>query len=90
MNIFCIIQITKVNNTEICRCPDGSLPNETSGTCPVVDNTCSPLYFKCNNNKCIIANWVCDGDNDCGDNSDEVNNDNFLFCILINFCIESR
>lgn len=37
--------------------------------CPPV--TCPPNQFKCQNDKCIPAVWVCDKDNDCTDNSDE-------------------
>jgi len=33
--------------------------------------TCSPSEFTCNNTRCIPAGWICDGDNDCGDMSDE-------------------
>ena len=32
---------------------------------------CPPHRFRCNNGECIPNTWVCDEDNDCGDNSDE-------------------
>ncbi|XP_033107798.1 low-density lipoprotein receptor-related protein 2-like isoform X2 [Anneissia japonica] len=35
--------------------------------------TCSPDEFRCSNNKCIPLRWQCDYDDDCGDNTDEVN-----------------
>lgn len=50
----------KINN-----CPLG----EDEQNCP--PPTCPPQKFKCNNDKCIPAVWVCDKDDDCGDNSDE-------------------
>nr|XP_008195317.2 PREDICTED: LOW QUALITY PROTEIN: prolow-density lipoprotein receptor-related protein 1 [Tribolium castaneum] len=46
-------------------CPLG----EDESSCPPA--TCPPNQFKCANDKCIPAVWVCDTDNDCGDNSDE-------------------
>ncbi|XP_027197695.1 LOW QUALITY PROTEIN: uncharacterized protein LOC113792028 [Dermatophagoides pteronyssinus] len=30
-----------------------------------------PLYFLCQNNNCLPESHLCDGENDCGDNSDE-------------------
>lgn len=62
---------------EFCRDASGAKVNtkeETescnSGPCPL---TCSGGEFKClNGQKCIPKSYECDGDNDCGDWSDEV------------------
>ena len=34
---------------------------------------CPKNKFKCNSEKCIPSIWTCDGDDDCGDRSDEKN-----------------
>lgn len=40
---------------------------------PSVKNECSSYFFKCGNDHCIPLSWQCDDENDCNDNSDEVN-----------------
>eukprot|EP00794_Sanderia_malayensis_P007889 gene7889-8742_t len=37
------------------------------------DKSCTVFEFKCANQKCILKNWLCDRDDDCGDGSDERN-----------------
>jgi len=39
----------------------------------VYDAECSSDQFQCPNGLCIPDGWLCDGDNDCGDNADEQN-----------------
>uniref|UniRef100_A0A3Q3JU09 Uncharacterized protein n=1 Tax=Monopterus albus TaxID=43700 RepID=A0A3Q3JU09_MONAL len=36
-------------------------------------HTCPTDRFKCKNNRCIPLRWLCDGDNDCGNDEDESN-----------------
>lgn len=60
-------------------------------------HTCSVDYFQCANNNCVPKYWQCDGDDDCGDNSDEVRflfyyyyflftfNYNYIYCLLLKY-----
>ncbi|XP_041975506.1 very low-density lipoprotein receptor isoform X8 [Aricia agestis] len=47
----------------------GVSANNTTGVLP--GNVCTAKQFQCANGKCISLAWVCEGENDCGDNSDE-------------------
>ncbi|KAL0829250.1 hypothetical protein ABMA28_004072 [Loxostege sticticalis] len=67
---LCPDGFTKINGK--CMCPNGERP-AANMTCPKKPGlTCGPDQFTCKNGLCIAANWRCDGNNDCGDYSDEV------------------
>lgn len=72
------------DNSHVCMCPQnmvlekgncycpGMVQADENGACPTVGHTCGPDFFMCSNKVCIPKIWVCDNDDDCGDNSDEV------------------
>jgi dystroglycan 1 len=49
---------------------------------------CEPNEFACRNGKCVQKMWVCDSDDDCGDNSDEMQCDVGVFAHVL--CAECR
>lgn len=49
-----------------------SCPQPCATTCPPgTPSPCEPNEFKCRNGHCALKLWRCDGENDCGDGSDE-------------------
>ncbi|RWS26517.1 low-density lipoprotein receptor-related protein 2-like protein, partial [Leptotrombidium deliense] len=66
------------NGTVECRCNNGYKVANEGRMCVPANVTCDDSKYACANGKCIPRLWACDGDDDCGDNTDEDKN----FCAL--------
>ena len=60
-----------LNGKAECKCDDTTKPVNEGRMCAPKNHTCDASKFYCKNTKCISRMWACDGDDDCGDNSDE-------------------
>ncbi|XP_053453877.1 low-density lipoprotein receptor-related protein 2 [Nycticebus coucang] len=57
-----------------CQCPhEGNWYLANNNKHCIVDSgtRCNETQFTCASGRCILEGWKCDGDNDCGDSSDE-------------------
>ena len=61
--------------------------NETFFSTEPAPTTCPGYQFTCNNGDCEPESYVCDGTDDCGDNSDEEQNCGVCVCVCVCVCV---
>nr|BDQ29913.1 very low density lipoprotein receptor c3 [Scyliorhinus torazame] len=63
-------QINSYSEKSTCLCPHGMIL-EDGQYCVAANVTCTAADFVCQNRQCIPSRWLCDGNVDCKDGSDE-------------------
>ncbi|GFR82369.1 atrial natriuretic peptide-converting enzyme [Elysia marginata] len=76
LTIFDATRCFKHTRTFVCGmhfppCSGKPVPHHYIPPCRIMCEECPEKHVKCNDNKCIHSSWLCDGYQDCDDNSDE-------------------
>ncbi|KII61830.1 Low-density lipoprotein receptor-related protein 2 [Thelohanellus kitauei] len=84
----------------VCGCPNGMVLNETTQKCECLEGNklcplCEKHEFYCENHRCILQKYVCNGVDDCGDKSDEsfcskTCGEDETYCVKDKKCLKSE